>query len=86
METHQPPYGELVGMKIEVNAKLILSIPATERVDDPADLVLRAEQHINNMDYFVMPVTGTRAGCRLHVKSGMRIDGKLQEKKNENQP
>lgn len=57
-------------MKIEVNAKLILTVPNPKKEEfaGAADIVLAAEQFINNAQaVFSMPETGTQIGVRLHA-------------------
>lgn len=63
-------------MKIEVEAKLILTVPSIMHDEEAADIILAAEQHINQNGLMMMPpekgesgpLSGTRVGIRLHTK------------------
>lgn len=58
-------------MKIEVEAKLILTVPSPKKEEfaGAMDIVLAAEQHINNAEaVFSMPETGTQVGIRIHTQ------------------
>lgn len=58
-------------MRIETKAKLILTIPDPKKEEfaGATDVVLTAEQHINNAEaVFSMPETGTQVGIRIHVQ------------------
>jgi len=60
-------------MKIEVKAKLILTVPDPKKEEfaGAADIVLAAEQFINNAHnaqvVFSMPETGTQVGVRIYT-------------------
>ena len=54
-------------MKIEVEAKLILTVPEPKKGEFAGDFVLAAEQAINEVAFFVVPKTGTTVGIRIHV-------------------
>lgn len=54
-------------MKIEIKAKLILTVPSPKKNDSVADTVLAAEQAINEMAFFVVPKTETTVGIRIHI-------------------
>lgn len=56
-------------MRIEVEAKLILTIPMyPEKGESKDDIMLAAEQHINEKAaLLVMPATKTKVGIRIHV-------------------
>ncbi len=55
-------------MKIEVEAKLLLTVPSAKDDEKAADVVLAVEQHINNCEILTMLETGTHVGIRIHVK------------------
>lgn len=56
-------------MKIEVKAKLILTVPmGLVKSGSNEDIILAAEQHINDKAaVFEMPKTKTQVGIRIHV-------------------
>lgn len=55
-------------LKIEVKAKLIITIPDSKDVD-PALAVLAAEQHINDKAAcFRLPNAYTESGIRIHTQ------------------
>ncbi len=57
-------------MRIEVQAKLILTVPNPKKEEfaGAADIVLAAEQEINQrMARFYMPKTETQVGIRIHI-------------------
>lgn len=54
-------------MKIEVEAKLILTVPHAEDGEDAADIVLAVEQHINKNSLMLMDKpTFAHVGIRIH--------------------
>lgn len=55
-------------MRIEVKAKLILTVVELEKEKSPADVVLAAEQHINeNAALLTLAGSKTKVGIRLHA-------------------
>lgn len=55
-------------MRIEVKAKLILTVPEPKQNEFAGDFVLAAEQQINDKAALVvMPKTKTKVGIRIHV-------------------
>lgn len=55
-------------MRIEVQAKLILTIPEPDEKDLPNEIKFMAEQYINDTaPVFEMPKTKTKVGIRIHV-------------------
>lgn len=54
-------------MRIEVKAKLILQVPEPKKEDTIPDVVLAAEQFINNLQGFNTSKTHTAVGVRIHV-------------------
>lgn len=55
-------------MKIEVEAKLILTVPKPAKGVIVEEIILATEQHINNTEaVFSMLETGTQVGVRIHV-------------------
>ena len=59
-------------MRIETEAKLILTVPDPAEGESAEDFVLAAEQEINQrMTRFYIPKTDTQVGIRIHV-SGER--------------
>jgi len=61
-------------MRIEVQAKLILTIPNPKTGESIGDAMLMAEQTINQRcQLFVIPKTKTQVGIRMHVEVGRQI-------------
>lgn len=59
-------------MKIEVNAKIILTILQPTTKEKPKDFVLEVEQYLNSLPPLMMRTfAATRVGIRVHV------DGKI---------
>ena len=55
-------------MKIEVEAKLILTVPEPKENEFAGDIVLAIEQGINKHSaIMIMPKTKTKVGVRIHV-------------------
>ena len=54
-------------MKIEVKTKLILMVPEPKKEDTIPDVVLAAEQFINNLQGFNTSTTHTAVGVRIHA-------------------
>lgn len=54
-------------MRIEVKAKIILTIPEPKQDEFAGDFVLATEQFVNNLQGFNMSETHTAVGVRLHV-------------------
>jgi len=55
-------------MRIEVKAKLILTVPEPKQDESAEDIVLAVEQQINDRAALVvMPKTKTKVGVRIHV-------------------
>ena len=56
-------------MRIEIKAKLILTIPEPKEKDLPSKIMLEAEQIINErIPVFEMPETKTKVGIRIHIE------------------
>lgn len=54
--------------RIEVEAKLILTVPEPTENEEAADIVLAVEQHLNYAEgVIIMPETSTQVGFRIHV-------------------
>lgn len=61
-------------MRIEVDAKLILTIPQPKGCKDkPGEVVLAAEQFVNKLQGFNMSTTGAAVGVRIHVGALIKI-------------
>ena len=56
-----------IKVKVEVEAKLILTIPEPKQDEFAGDFVLAAEQFVNNLQGFNMSKTHTAVVVRLHV-------------------
>ncbi len=54
-------------MKIEVDAKILLTIPRPAEEETPEDFALKVEQHLNGLQQFVMPGSKTQIGIRVHI-------------------
>ena len=55
-------------MRIEVEAKLILTIPEPKGNEFAGDIVLAVEQGINKyLALMIMPKTKTEVGVRIHI-------------------
>jgi len=54
-------------MKIEIDARLILTVPSPKGNDNAESIVLATEMAINEMAYFIVPKTGTTVGVQIHV-------------------
>ena len=58
-------------MRIEVNAKLILTVPEPPEVEEGKpiveDIILAAEQYINEFSYFIIPVSESEAELELEA-------------------
>jgi len=55
-------------MKIEVKAKLILTVPKPKQSEFAGDIVLAVEQGINKyVAFMIMPRTKTKVGVRIHM-------------------
>ncbi len=53
-------------MKIQTEARLILTVPLNTKDDNAMEIMQQAEQHINNVAaIFTMPKTKTKVGVRL---------------------
>lgn len=55
-------------MKIEVKAKLILTIPELGREIGADEIILAAEQYINQFGYFTIPTSDVE----IRLKTGLR--------------
>lgn len=56
-------------MRIEIEAKLILTVPEPKAEESPEDIILAAEQHINDVAaVFTRLGTKTKVGVRIHTK------------------
>ena len=61
-------------MKIHATANLILTVPRPVKEDSVENIMLIAEQHINNVAAtFTMPETKTQVGIRIHVQKGKEV-------------
>ena len=61
-------------MKIEVEAKLILTIPRPVKENSVDKILLEAEQEINCRQGFIMPETKTQVGIRIHIQKGKEVN------------
>jgi len=61
-------------MKIHVTANLILTIPNPKKGESFVDIMLVAEQTINQRcQLFIMPKTKTKVGSRIHIQVGKQV-------------
>ena len=60
-------------MKIEVKARLFLTMPNPKKGESIGDIMLMAEQFTNQRQFFTMPKTKTKVGIRMHVEVGRQI-------------
>ena len=61
-------------MRIEVKAKLILTVPNPKKGESIGAIMLNAETHINHkIQMFTTIETKTKVGVRIHVLEGKEI-------------
>lgn len=61
-------------MKIEVEAKLILTVPNPKEDEKVEDIILAAEQFVNKLQGFNRTTTGSAVGVRIHTLDYKRTD------------
>jgi len=54
-------------MRIEVIAKIILTVPNPAAEETPEDFALAAEQHLNSFPCCIMEKSATQVGVRVHI-------------------
>lgn len=54
-------------MKIEVEVRMILTVPNPKEDEQVEDMILAAEQFVNKLQGFNRSATGTAIGVRIHT-------------------
>jgi len=54
-------------MRIEILAKIILTVPKPAAEETPEDFALAAERHLNSLPLCIMEKSATQVGVRVHI-------------------